>query len=912
MGIRSPRFSIVLAAGEGTRMGSATRQKVCSPVNGLPAIHQALKTYNQCGIRQHIIVVGALAGQVVETVGLAIDNAIFVYQTKRLGTAHAAQRALKVLEGLDVEHDVLLVAGDRIIKPSILNQLFDLYYSQNCDLAILAVPGRPNACQGHLVTGANGQVMGIVEAADMRQRQVLKELRDLAAQGLSLDCDSMHRMVEMGFSVGGEPPPDDKYRKAFGELWHALAVEKRNLTAEDIFKLIPDHMTRFEFSDDSAGLLSKTPAEVEKAEWLNTSVYLIKTEVLRYALTRLDRNNAQQEAYLSGMVNVLSQVFENGRRRYRLKFLPVTDTAGVLGFNNPSELVEVEALIGSHRENPAVTEVFSEVTYRTIGDWLSLFEDPAVHSQTIEVRLRQELIDIYGAETEILQERIQAYLSILRYAGKVIGLDKKVFIVRSPGRVNAMGRHIDHQGGICNLMTIGYETLLVVGPREDDRVRLFNLESEFFPNREFSIGEMIAALPGEDWLALVNSQAVSDMVRNSGGDWAEYVKAAVLRLQKKFNFEKLKGMDLVVSGNIPMAAGLSSSSTLVVGAAEATVTINRLDVSPVQLVDLCGEGEWFVGTRGGAADHAAIKFGQNGQIVKVTFFEFSILDIVPFPRDYALVVCDSGLKAQKTGNARDLFNHRICCYRIGFLLIKKHFPQFASAMRFLRDVNPKHLNLPLSGIYRILLRLPETATRDELRAFLPDADLNIFFNQHAAPPDGLYPIRGVVLFGLAEMARAKLFTDAMKESRVETIGRLMNVSHDGDRVISIHPDHVETPYQAPTSNEYIQGLIEDLESGDPARVNRAQIQWQPGSYHCSLPEIDRMVDISLQTPGVAGAQLAGAGLGGCIMVFTRRDAVSNLVHNLSERYYTPAEKPPTILVCRPIAGSSFLFAEPGR
>jgi hypothetical protein len=249
---------------------------------------------------------------------------------------------------------------------------------------------------------------------------------------------------------------------------------------------------------------------------------------------------------------------------------------------------------------------------------------------------------------------------------------------------------------------------------------------------------------------------------------------------------------------------------------------------------------------------------------------------------------------------------------MGFLLIKKHLPQFASAMRFLRDVNPKHLNLPLSGIYRILLRLPETATRDELRAFLPDADLDIFFNQHAAPPDGLYPIRGVVLFGLAEMARAKLFTDAMKESRVETIGRLMNVSHDGDRVISIHPDHVETPYQAPTSNEYVQGLIEDLESGDPARVNRAQIQWQPGSYHCSLPEIDRMVDISLQTPGVAGAQLAGAGLGGCIMVFTRRDAVSNLVHNLSERYYTPAEKPPTILVCRPIAGSSFLFAEPGR
>ncbi len=70
-------------------------------------------------------------------------------------------------------------------------------------------------------------------------------------------------------------------------------------------------------------------------------------------------------------------------------------------------------------------------------------------------------------------------------------------------------------------------------------------------------------------------------------------------------------MDIVVSGNIPLAAGLSSSSSLVVGAAEATIAINGLETFPAQFVDLCGEGEWFVGTRGGSADHAAIKLGQK-------------------------------------------------------------------------------------------------------------------------------------------------------------------------------------------------------------------------------------------------------------------------------------------------------------
>ena len=166
-------------------------------------------------------------------------------------------------------------------------------------------------------------------------------------------------------------------------------------------------------------------------------------------------------------------------------------------------------------------------------------------------------------------------------------------------------------------------------------------------------------------MSLINSEKASNMVDEASGDWAQYVKAAVLRLQKKFSTVKLRGVDVIVQGNIPIAAGLSSSSALVVATAEAMIAVNQLDTFPSQFVDLCGEGEWFVGTRGGSADHAAIKLGQKGKVVKVTFFEFAVQDAVPFPEDCVLVVCDSGIKAQKTTNARDLFNHRVACYRIG-------------------------------------------------------------------------------------------------------------------------------------------------------------------------------------------------------------------------------------------------------
>ena len=66
-----------------------------------------------------------------------------------------------------------------------------------------------------------------------------------------------------------------------------------------------------------------------------------------------------------------------------------------------------------------------------------------------------------------------------------------VVIARCPGWVNLMGRHIDHQGGYCNLTTIDYETLAVVHPRDDDSIFLNNLDREKFSNLYFSIGDLL-------------------------------------------------------------------------------------------------------------------------------------------------------------------------------------------------------------------------------------------------------------------------------------------------------------------------------------------------------------------------------------------------------------------------------------
>jgi len=896
---RAPRYSIILAAGKGTRMQSASCHKVCFLVDRVPAINRAITIYNQCGISRHIVVVGSLAGQVVETVGKAFNNVQFTYQAEQAGTADAARTGLRALADASDSTDVLLVAGDRIIEPTVLERLFDLFYSEECALALIATPGPDDSSQARIVETAERTPVAIVEAADIRQRQVFAELRARAARA-PLTASEVRSMIRRGFSRRGVKPSDNKLRAAFGPLWEAAV---RSDGPVDWLRLAPENLARFEFVLPDGARWRQSPEEVREVPWMNNSVYVIKAAALRHALSHLNRDNAQREEYLSAILEVLA----HDNDRFRIRALRVDRPDYVLGYNDPAELLQVESILRSRKQGQQVRDLQEGPSYRALSAWHTQF-DAVANLGNGESPLRRALAATYGEDPAVLSERVSAYQALLRDAASILGGSSRVLLVRSSGRLNLMGRHIDHQGGNCNLMTIGFESLIAVHPRNDDRVRLFNIDPAHYPEREFAISDLLAELPWDDWLSLINSDKVSEMVRTTGGDWSQYFKAAILRLQKKFPHLRLRGMDLVVSGNIPPAAGLSSSSSLVVAAAESTIAVNQLDVFPAQFVDLCGEGEWFVGTRGGSADHAAVKLGRRGKVIQVAFFDFAVKQAVEFPDDYVMVVGDSGIRARKSVNARDQFNHRIACYRLGLRLIRRFNPQFAPLLEHLRDVNVRTLRVPLTWIYRILLQLPEQATRPELRELLQGEDLEPVFSTHQPADNGLYPIRGTVLFGLAECERARLCAEYLKAGRMLEIGRMMRISHDGDRVVTWTQDGQSKTWHAPTGNNYLLALMADLESGDPDRVERAQLTWQPGSYSCSLPAIDRMVDIANATEGVAGAQLAGAGLGGCMMVLVKRDAVPILTQRLRDGYSEPAGQPPAILVCRPVAGSGLLMA----
>ncbi|HEY5915636.1 MAG TPA: NTP transferase domain-containing protein, partial [Verrucomicrobiae bacterium] len=364
---KAPRYSIILAAGKGTRMQSASCHKVCFPVDGVPAINRAITVYRQCGIARHIVVVGSLAGQVVETVGKVFSNVQFTYQAEQAGTADAARTGLRALAEASDSTDVLLVAGDRIIEPTVLERLFDLFYSEECALALITTPGSEDSSQARILETPDGTPLAIVETADISQRQVFADLRERAARE-SLTTAEVRSLIRDGFARRGVQPSDTKLRAAFGALWEA--VTRNEPEPADWLSLAPERLGRFEFGLPGGSLWRQSPNEVRRIRWMNNSVYVLKVGALRHALSRLDRDNAQKEEYLSAILEILAR----DKDRFRIRALRVDRPDYVLGYNDPAELLEVESILRARKQGRQACELEEGPSYRPVAAWRAEFE----------------------------------------------------------------------------------------------------------------------------------------------------------------------------------------------------------------------------------------------------------------------------------------------------------------------------------------------------------------------------------------------------------------------------------------------------------------------------------------------------------------------------------------------------------
>lgn len=529
-------------------------------------------------------------------------------------------------------------------------------------------------------------------------------------------------------------------------------------------------------------------------------------------------------------------------------------------------------------------------------NWIHFFENKEKSDKFLR--------DIYGENYLYIDAKKNDILDVLSLHERLFG-DEKVIIIRNPGRINLMGRHIDHQGGCVNLIAIDKEIFLTSALRSDHKIIAHNVEEERFPGINFDFSKTFKLIV-DDWFEFIEDEEKMRILRSPNGHWENYFKAALFRLINLFHSLNLKGANYCVKGTIPIAAGISSSSALTMGVLESLAFWNNLNLTDNQIINLTAEAEWFTGTRGGAGDHIAIKKCLKNMVSQVKLFDFELLDIVPFPKELDILLVNSNVIADKSSGKRDQYNEKVLAYEIGFNLLKSKLPSdLKSKILYLRDINSETLSLKENEILTLLSELPEKISLEEVNSYLPDKwnEMRSKYAFKVKPKE--IPVKEIITYGITECERSKNFIELLKQKDNKAIGEMMSISHDGDRV-SHFSEFLEQKYHKNELNEDVNG---QRIQNQVSNINPIPLFKRSGKYNCSIPEIDFIIDFAKTCEGVIGAQLSGAGLGGCAMILTKKGHTQTIISEIKEKFKNYFNKECTIHQVSPVNGSSLFIGE---
>ena len=343
-------------------------------------------------------------------------------------------------------------------------------------------------------------------------------------------------------------------------------------------------------------------------------------------------------------------------------------------------------------------------------------------------------------------------------------------MVKAPGRVNLLGEHTDYNEGFVFPMAIDAGITMAGALNRSGVINLYSLDYD-----------AESRFPTQEILSSTTEQ------------WTNYFRGVCKEFQL-LGFE-LQGLDVVIQGNVPQGAGLSSSAALEVAAAVLLRSLHGWDYDDVELVKLTQRAENdFVGVASGIMDQFASMMGRKDHAL---FLDCRSLEyeLIPTPfeeQDYVVVVLNSRVRRGLVDSA---YNTRRQECSDAVQLLKPQLGEIAS----LRDVGMEHLPL--------IEQLPGTLAS---RA------------------------RHVV----SENDRVLKAIKALKAGDLVSFGQALTASH--------------------------QSLQYDFE--------------------VSCPELDLLVELALEVPGVLGSRMTGAGFGGCTVSLVPRPQLALFEERVTKNY----------------------------
>ena len=193
-------------------------------------------------------------------------------------------------------------------------------------------------------------------------------------------------------------------------------------------------------------------------------------------------------------------------------------------------------------------------------------------------------------------------------------------IFGAPGRVNLIGEHTDYNDGFVMPFAIDRATIVAGRKRNDRRIEAIALD--------------------------LNETATIDLdaePKKRRDTWIDYVEGTARCVEEKFG--RIGGADILISSDVPIGSGLSSSAALEVSVGITLLSISNIEIDRQKLAFAAQKAEHeYAGTRSGIMDQFAACFGEKGHAMLLDCRSLERTQIPFETEDTITVAVDTGVK----------------------------------------------------------------------------------------------------------------------------------------------------------------------------------------------------------------------------------------------------------------------------
>ena len=231
---------------------------------------------------------------------------------------------------------------------------------------------------------------------------------------------------------------------------------------------------------------------------------------------------------------------------------------------------------------------------------------------------------------------------------------KEPWVSAAPGRVNLIGEHTDYNEGFVLPGAVDKKIYIAIAPNGTDTVNVY--AKQFNESHSFNID-----------------------VKEPLSGWVNYLLGVTFFIQRIGT--KIKGVDLMVDGDIPVGAGMSSSAAFCSAYGFALNELFNLGYTRMELAVIGQQTEHqFAGVKCGIMDQFASLHGKAGHVMKLDCRSLEY-EYIPFEfPDFSIVLVNTMVSHSLAGTE---YNIRRQQCEEGVAILKKHFPGIKS----LRDVS---------------------------------------------------------------------------------------------------------------------------------------------------------------------------------------------------------------------------------